>query len=176
MRYFIFFIIILQASLMFAQESYKQGDIVYIKVQSENLRLSPQGTVITQLTQATKATVLGEEGNWVAVQIVGWIWKPSLTAVKYKIENFYMRALHIMVPTEAEAKEIKRLLDSVGYFMTLSKERSKAPNASKGGDLGKISKGDLLPELDTSISNLKVGEISQAIKSDLGFHIFTRLE
>ena len=168
-------LLLLSCSLL-AQDELKQGDVLYVKELSENLRVSPNGTVVTKLPQATKVTVLGQKGNWVAVQVVGWIWKPSLIKNKDEIKDFTMRALHIFVKTEDEANEIKKLLNSGRDFAELAKERSKGPNAEKGGNLGVIHKGDLLPELDSAIRKLKLGEISGVIKSELGFHVFKRLE
>ena len=159
-----------------AQVTLKQGDEVFVKEPTENLRLSPGGSIICQLPQGTKLIAIEEQGNWVAVHLVGYIWKNSLTQSRFDIPGFTMRALHILVATEEEAKEIKSLLDQGSDFRQLAKQRSKGPNAPKGGDLGLITKGDLLPELDKAISSLSVGQISGVIKSELGFHIFKRTE
>jgi len=159
-----------------AQVTLKQGDEIFVKEPTENLRLSPGGSIICQLPQGTKLIAIEEQGNWVAVHLVGYIWKNSLTQSRFDIPGFTMRALHILVATEEEAKEIKSLLDQGSDFRQLAKQRSKGPNAPKGGDLGLITKGDLLPELDKAISSLSVGQISGVIKSELGFHIFKRTE
>ncbi len=92
------------------------------------------------------------------------------------MKRSYVRALHIFVKTEEEAKEIKALLDKGSDFKTLARERSKGPNAEKGGDLGIVEKGDLMTELDSTLSKLKVGEASDVVKSKMGFHIFKRYE
>ncbi len=160
----------------FAQLEIKQGDELYIKQESENLRLSPNGTVICKLPQGTKVIGLAEQGNWVAVQLVGYIWKPSLSDSRFTIEGYNLRAYHILVHTEADAKEIKTLLDKGSDFSQLAKDRSKGPNAGKGGDLGIINKGDLMPELDGTLSKLKVGETSDVVHTKMGFHIFKRYE
>ncbi len=159
-----------------AQLKVKQGDELYVKESTENLRLSPGGSVICQLPQGTRLIAIEEDGNWVAVHLVGYIWKKSLTQTRFDIPGFTMRALHIMVATEQEANEIKKLLDQGGDFKELAKQRSKDPNAPNGGDLGVITKGDLLPELDKAISSLSVGQVSGVIKSEVGFHIFKRTE
>jgi len=159
-----------------AQLKLKQGDEIFVKESTENLRLSPGGSVICQLPQGTRLIAIEEDANWVAVHLVGYIWKKSLTQSRFDIPGFTMRALHIMVATEQEANEIKKLLDQGGDFKELAKQRSKDPNAAKGGDLGLITKGDLLPELDKAISSLNVGQISDVIKTDLGYHIFKRTE
>ncbi len=159
-----------------AQLKIKQGDELFIKPEFENLRVSPNGSVICKLPQGTKIYAFEEQGNWVAVQIVGYIWKKSLTDSRFDIKGYTIRALHIFVKTEDEAKEIKALLDKGSDFRTLARERSKGPNAEKGGDLGIVQKGDLLPELDGTLSKLKVGETSDVVKSKMGFHIFKRTE
>lgn len=127
-RTMIVLFLLLSVSTAFAQVGLKQGDVVYVK-EMENLRLSPNGSVLTQLPQGTRLSVIGEQGNWVAVQVVGWIWKPSLVDSKAKIKGLTMRALHILVKTQAEANEIKQLLASGKNFAELAKERSKGPNA-----------------------------------------------
>lgn len=159
-----------------AQLKLKPGDEIFVKEPTENLRLSPGGSVICQLPQGTRLIAVQEEGNWVAVQLVGFIWKKSLSQSRFDIPGFTMRALHIMVATEEEANEIKKLLDQGSDFKELAKQRSKDPNAAKGGDLGLITKGDLMPELDKAISSLAVGQVSGVIKSEVGYHIFKRTE
>lgn len=168
--------LVLQTQSAQSQLKIKEGDELFIKEASEKLRLSPSGSVICQLPQGTKVYAIGEEGNWVAVQIVGYIWKKSLTDSRFNIPGFTVRALHILVKTEEEAKEIKQLLAQGADFKQLAKERSKGPTADKGGDLGIITKGDLLPELDKAISALNVGGVSDIIKTEVGYHIFKRIE
>jgi len=174
----ILFIMIVLSFVMNAQAQLKikQGDELFVKEKTENLRLSPSGSIICALPQGSKLIAIEEQGNWVAVHLVGYIWKKSLTASRFDIPGFTMRALHILVATEAEAQEIKKLLDGGANFAQLARERSKGPNAQKGGDLGLITKGDLLAELDKAISTLQVGQTSDVIKSQIGFHIFKRTE
>lgn len=172
----IMFIIFLLITNTRAQLKIKQGDELFVKESTENLRLSPSGSIICQLPQGTKLIAIEDQGNWVAVHLVGYIWKNSLSQSRFDIPGFTMRALHILVATEDEANEIKKLLDQGSDFKELAKLRSKGPAAQRGGDLGVITKGDLLPELDRAISALNVGQISGVIKSELGFHIFKRIE
>jgi hypothetical protein len=171
-------LLLILSGLAIAQNEPKQGDELYVKTPLENLRVSPNGTLITQLPQATKVTVLeGREGKWIQVAIVGWIWSPSLVENQNKIDGFTMRVSHILVKTEEEAKELKRLLDNGKDFATLAKERSTdTVTQAKGGDLGIIHKGDLMPEIDNELKKLKPGEISGVVKSPLGYHVFKRIE
>ena len=180
MRHFgimlVLFALILLPAASNAQLKINQGDELYIKADTENLRLSPNGSIVCKLPQGAKVIAIQEEGGWVAVHLVGYIWKNSLTSSRFDIKGFNMRALHIMVKTETEANEIKKLLDGGEDFKKLAKERSIGPNAEKGGDLGVINKGDFLPELDKALSSLNIGQISNVVKSSIGFHIFKRTE
>ncbi len=169
-------LIFTQVFVLHAQLKINRGDELYIKPEAENFRLSPNGSVVCQLPQGTKVIAIQDQGNWVAVQMVGYIWKKSLTDSRFNIDGFNLRALHILVATEDEANEVKKLLDEGADFKELARSRSKGPNAEKGGDLGLVSKGDLMPELDRELSSLKVGEISDIIKTEMGYHIFKRIE
>ena len=68
------------------------------------------------------------------------------------------------------------MLDGGADFSQLAKEKSIGPTAQKGGDLGVITKGDLMPELDKAISSLAVGKISDVVKTETGYNIFKRTE
>ncbi len=56
-------------------------------------------------------------------------------------------------------------------FAELAKKHSEDSTASRGGDVGFLSKGQLLPDLERIAFALKKGEISDLIKTSFGFHI-----
>ncbi|MCX5707823.1 MAG: peptidyl-prolyl cis-trans isomerase [Candidatus Omnitrophica bacterium] len=86
------------------------------------------------------------------------------------------RIREIMVPTEAEAKEVLIELLKGTDFASLAQERSKAESASKGGDLGFIAKGQRgadfkkFDEIAFSPS-LENGQISSVFKDKRGYYI-----
>ena len=43
--------------------------------------------------------------------------------------------------------------------------------AKRGGDLGYLTKGNMIPEFETVIFDLKPGEVSRIVESDFGFHL-----
>jgi peptidyl-prolyl cis-trans isomerase C len=79
----------------------------------------------------------------------------------------------IVVPTEAEAKEILIQLLQGADFATLAKERSKALSAKDGGDLGFIQKGKKSAQFDAVAfaDTLDAGKISSIFKGPDGYYI-----
>jgi len=86
--------------------------------------------------------------------------------------NNQIKASHILVKTEDEAKKISDQLKKGGDFAKLAKEKSIDPGSAKnGGDLGFFSKGQMVPEFEKIAFNLKVGQISEPVKTQFGYHI-----
>jgi len=83
-----------------------------------------------------------------------------------------VRALHIMVKTEKEAREIQdKLKSKKNKFADLVRDYSVAPEGAYGGDLGYFSAGQMLEEFD-SVFKLKEGQTSEIIKTPYGYHLF----
>lgn len=83
-----------------------------------------------------------------------------------------IRASHILVGTEAEARDIKDKLKKGAAFDKLAKQHSKDPGSKdKGGDLGYFRKGQMVPEFEKAVTELKKGEVGDPIKTQFGFHI-----
>ena len=84
-----------------------------------------------------------------------------------------VQASHIMVATEEEAKEIKKLLEDGEDFAQLAKERSLDTNSAPyGGDLGFFSRGMYgSTEFDDAAFSLEIGEISDPVKREDVYHI-----
>jgi peptidyl-prolyl cis-trans isomerase SurA len=56
-------------------------------------------------------------------------------------------------------------------FGQLAKAKSEGSSASSGGDLGPFRRGVMLPEFEKVAFHLKVGEISDPVKTKFGWHI-----
>jgi peptidyl-prolyl cis-trans isomerase C len=92
-------------------------------------------------------------------------------AVKQMPGEEEVRARHILVPTEDEAKAILAQLKNGADFATLAKEKSKDPGASEGGDLGYFTKEQMVPEFAAAAFKLDKGQISDPVKTQFGWHI-----
>lgn len=83
-----------------------------------------------------------------------------------------VRARHILVKTEDEAKAIIKDLEAGKDFAELAKAKSTDPNKSDGGDLGYFKKGMMVPEFEKAAFEMKKGELSKVpVKTQFGFHV-----
>jgi len=81
-------------------------------------------------------------------------------------------ARHILVADEATAKDISAQLAAGADFASLAAKYSiDTGSKDKGGDLGWFPRGKMIAEFEKTAFSLKVGEISQPIKSTYGYHI-----
>jgi len=77
----------------------------------------------------------------------------------------------ILVPTEAEARDIeRRLLREPRDFDPIARKESHSPEASGGGLMGVFSRGELPPELERVAFGLATGAI-QTVHTSLGYHV-----
>lgn len=94
---------------------------------------------------------------------------------KYKGSDFdgpQINASHILVENEEDAKKVKSRLEAGEKFEDVAVEVSKDPSAKKNkGVLGTFTKGVMVKEFYDAASKLKVGEISEPVKSKFGYHI-----
>lgn len=82
-----------------------------------------------------------------------------------------IKASHILVKTEKEAKDLLAQIKGGGNFEELAKKSSVDSSAAKGGDLGWFGKGSMVPAFEKAALALKEGQVSDVVKSDFGFHI-----
>ncbi len=89
---------------------------------------------------------------------------------KFKADE-QIKASHILVKGEKEAKDVLAQIKAGGNFEELAKKNSVDSSASKGGDLGWFGKGTMVPAFEKAALALKDGQVSDVVKSDFGFHI-----
>jgi len=83
-----------------------------------------------------------------------------------------VRARHILVPTEEEAKAVLAEIKKGTDFAELAKQKSKDPGAAaEGGDLGYFGKTQMVPEFAEVAFKLNKGEVSDPVKTQFGWHI-----
>ena len=82
-----------------------------------------------------------------------------------------VRARHILVGTEQEAKDILARLGKGEKFEDIAKQFSLDGSKDYGGDLGYFTAPEMVQEFSTATFALKVGETSKPVKTDFGWHI-----
>jgi peptidyl-prolyl cis-trans isomerase C len=82
-----------------------------------------------------------------------------------------VRARHILVETEDEAKALVADLKKGADFAELAKTKSKDPGSADGGDLGYFTKDQMVPEFSEVAFKLEKGQLSDPVKSQFGWHV-----
>jgi peptidyl-prolyl cis-trans isomerase C len=84
-----------------------------------------------------------------------------------------VKASHILVDKESEAKDIIKKLQAGAKFEDLAKEHSKdTANKSIGGDLGYFTKDAMVKEFSDAAFAMKKGDVSKTpVKTQFGWHV-----
>ncbi len=87
-------------------------------------------------------------------------------------EEEQVEASHILVKDEATAKKVAKKLADGEDFVALAKEFSTdEASAANGGELGFFPRGKMVAEFEDAAFSMKVGTISDPVKTEHGFHI-----
>jgi len=98
-------------------------------------------------------------------------------------EPFQFRSSHILVTLEEGAgeeekraarekiEEVQRRLEAGEEFSELARQMSEGPSAENGGDLNYAPKGSFVPEFEEAALELEVGEVSDIVETQFGYHI-----
>ena len=98
--------------------------------------------------------------------------KQEYDKLKTKMGDKEYNVRHILVETEAEAKDIIAQLGKKTKFEKLAEKSKDAGSAQRGGELGWAVPGNYVPEFANAILNLKKGEYTkQPVKSQFGWHV-----
>jgi peptidyl-prolyl cis-trans isomerase D len=82
------------------------------------------------------------------------------------------RAQHILLEEVSNASAILKEIRQGGDFSELARIHSKDITSSEeGGDLGLFERELMVPEFDAAVFGMNVGDISDVVKTDYGYHI-----
>ncbi|MDH5648273.1 MAG: peptidylprolyl isomerase [Gammaproteobacteria bacterium] len=92
-----------------------------------------------------------------------------------------IRARHILLPTNdvlpesdtlKKIESIRQRIINGEDFATMAKSYSQDPlSAVKGGDLGWINPGEMVPEFENALTQLETGKVSQPVHTPFGYHL-----
>lgn len=107
----------------------------------------------------------------------------EISVSEEEVRNFYdenkalfynqesVRASHILVSSETEAKSIYNEIKDGMPFEEAAKKYSICPSKSEGGDLGYFTRGRMVPEFEKVAFELEIGMVSNPVKSQFGYHL-----
>ncbi|MCG0589786.1 peptidylprolyl isomerase [Bacillus velezensis] len=87
-----------------------------------------------------------------------------------------IRASHILVADKKTADEVEKKLKKGEKFETLAKEYSTDSSKDNGGDLGWFDKKSMDETFSKAAFGLKVGQVSDPVKTKFGYHIIKKTE
>lgn len=83
----------------------------------------------------------------------------------------FVKASHLLVKTEEEALKLKEEIAAGKEFAKVAQEVSLCPSGQNGGDLGYFTKGQMVKEFEDACFSMEVGEVSNPIKTQFGYHL-----
>ncbi len=105
----------------------------------------------------------------------------------HKTEYEQVHARHILIHTKplsagqkeqtdaealAKVQELrKKIVDGADFAAVASQESDDAGSKVKGGDLGTFKRGQMVPQFEQAAFTLKVGELSDPVKTQYGYHL-----
>lgn len=86
-----------------------------------------------------------------------------------------LKARHILVKHEYEAKDLLKKLQEGKSFEELARDYSECPSRLQGGNLGEFPKGRMVPAFEKALLALNPQEISGIVRTPFGYHLIQRL-
>ncbi|MEK6746519.1 MAG: peptidylprolyl isomerase [Pseudomonadota bacterium] len=123
--------------------------------------LQKQLVIQTYIENKSKSLVTDEQ--------IKALYEEKIAAAKGQEE---LKARHILVAAESDAKKISADLKKGGDFEKVAKNKSTDKGSGvNGGDLGWFAKEKMVPEFFDATFKLKKGEVSAPVKSNFGWHV-----
>ncbi len=83
----------------------------------------------------------------------------------------FVKASHLLVKSEEEAIKLREDIIAGKEFAQVAMEVSLCPSGQNGGDLGYFTKGQMVKEFEDAAFSMEVGEVSNPIKTQFGYHL-----
>ena len=87
-----------------------------------------------------------------------------------------IRCSHILLKKQSEAITILEQIKKGEKFGKLARSKSLCSSKKKDGNLGYITRGKTVKEFENIAFILEVGQISEPVRTQHGYHIIKRLE
>ena len=102
----------------------------------------------------------------------------SLVIGQTNVKHILIKLTEVVSEKEAKRKidGLKERLDNGGKFAELARQFSEDGSANNGGDLGWVNPGDTVPAFEKAMNALGLGEISEPVLSQFGWHVIQVIE
>jgi peptidyl-prolyl cis-trans isomerase C len=147
-------------------------ELLYGEAMERGLATSPE--IEARLEQLRK--------DLVADQLVREILNERAVVTEREVREYYrahedeytreLRVSHILVSTPEEAEKVKELLRTHEFSWVVDRY-SVDKHTGAGGDLGFLSKGNMIPEFEDVVFKMNVGDVSDVIQTEFGYHFVT---
>jgi len=184
--------------MLIMQYAQRQGVVITQERLDEaiDVRMTFYGTTREELRQLLEAQgesmeefEQGMRDELVLEVFVSTVLLPSITVSDSEVQAYYetrihefqagtgqMRVRHILIESEQEANNLRQEIIRGAEFSSLATAYS-LDSAPRGGDLGFISADSALVEpFKSTALSLAVGEVSQPVQTQFGWHIIRREE
>lgn len=78
---------------------------------------------------------------------------------------------HILVKDKETCEQLKRKIQAGADFAKIAKQFSACNSAKRGGELGEVKKGQLVPVIDKLVFTAAERVLHGPVKSQFGFHL-----
>jgi len=143
-----------------------------IEVTDEEVNTEYQVLIDQAGSEAEVNKQLSDLYNWTSDQFKEKVLTPYL--IRTKIQE---KLVGDDSESKAQAEEIlEKIKNEEITFADAAKEYSEDVTASEGGELGYFSAGQMVPEFEAAAFALEVGEVSDVVQTDYGYHIIKLIE
>ncbi len=82
----------------------------------------------------------------------------------------------LQAQAKSKAQDVLKKVKDGGDFAELAKKHSQASDASTGGDLGTVTKGQLPADMQKAVDKLEPGQVSDVVKTSYGYEVIKVIE
>ena len=139
---------------------------------------------VKRLSEGGITQVLRSPGGFHVVKLLGRRSANGNAEATGPVQQTHVRHILLRVSDTSPEPDVQhrlvdlrnRIVEGGQDFGQLARLHSVDGSSTRGGDLGWIYPGDLVPEFERAMNDLKIGEISQPVKSPFGYHLIQVLE
>jgi peptidyl-prolyl cis-trans isomerase SurA len=131
-------------------------------------------SALKDMQKGDVSPVLRSPGGFHIVKLTDMRGRNAPTVVEQtRVRHILIRVNETTSETEGKSKidRVRDRIDTGAKFPDQARLNSEDASSAKGGDLGWVNPGDTVPEFEQAMNKLKIGEVSQPVRSPFGWHI-----